>query len=242
MAMDLTSTSQYGQLGPDVVHFDVGTISFWGAPDFEAASTTPRYAMLDTTSYLHLEYYWRKDLAANRFKVSFDARQHWFDFAENAWTVGSFAHFALSYNKTGPAFVMYINGTKAISDWGTGTWGTTSERSDTYFGNSQQYTTTFDGDVAELALWDTVLSDANVATLAAGTSADQVESGSLTGYWKLIDSGTATVGSDMTIVGSPSWTTHPSISYPSSGGNAFLIGGRTRIGHGGCVDLTATKG
>ena len=80
----------------------------------------------------------------------------------------------------------------------------------------------FDGDIAEVGLWDVVLTTAEMAILAKGYSPLFVRPASLVGYWPLINAGSATGsevdrvgGNTMTHTGSPTVSAHPRIIYPS---------------------------
>ncbi|MEN6336632.1 MAG: LamG domain-containing protein [Phycisphaerales bacterium] len=57
----------------------------------------------------------------------------------------------------------------------------------------------FDGKIAHVAIWDVVLSDAEIESLAAKTTPIQdVQLAHLLGYWKLVDGPDALVGDDLT--------------------------------------------
>jgi hypothetical protein len=65
----------------------------------------------------------------------------------------------------------------------------------------------FTGKLAEFAVWDIALSDADAVLLAAGNAANTVESGNLIQYNKLAASGVAHTGSALTEVNNPTWDT-----------------------------------
>lgn len=79
----------------------------------------------------------------------------------------------------------------------------------------------FAGAVAEAAVWQQALSAAEIAQLAAGYSPLLVRAESLVAYWPLggpwgnDDLDHSGQGLDLTACGEPSWTTHPSITYPA---------------------------
>jgi hypothetical protein len=63
----------------------------------------------------------------------------------------------------------------------------------------------FDGKIAHVAIWDIVLSDGDIALLAARARPDEIQSDHLLGYWQLINSPVAFIGDPMTAYGSPAW-------------------------------------
>lgn len=75
----------------------------------------------------------------------------------------------------------------------------------------------WDGDIAEVALWNTDLSDAEIAILAAGYSPLFVHPQNLVAYWSLIrDEDQDRVGGyDMTAFNTPTIATHAPVIYPS---------------------------
>jgi hypothetical protein len=87
----------------------------------------------------------------------------------------------------------------------------------------------FNGDIAEVAIWDLTswgadaaarktAWDAAMADFAANKAPSFYTTG-LQGYWKLDGDALDYSGNgrDMTLVGSPSYSTHPSITYPGGG-------------------------
>ena len=81
----------------------------------------------------------------------------------------------------------------------------------------------FDGDIAELAQWSRVLSEAELNGLAGNNSPLFYPTG-LQWYAKMIDDTLDLVGSmTFTAYGSPTVTSHPTITYPSGTGAINLI-------------------
>lgn len=71
---------------------------------------------------------------------------------------------------------------------------------------SQDPLSYFNGKVAQVAIWDIALSDAEVAQLAEGVSPQNIQAAHLTNYWTLATDGTRTVGSyDLSSTGSPTF-------------------------------------
>lgn len=81
-------------------------------------------------------------------------------------------------------------------------------------GNGSSY---ISGRIAEAAIWDVALTDAEVAVLAKGYSPLFVRAQSLVAYWPLIrDEDQDRVGGyDLTAYNTPSIATHPPIIYPA---------------------------
>lgn len=111
----------------------------------------------------------------------------------------------------------------------------------------------FDGRIAEVAIWTSALSDANVVSLAGGAAADTVDSGNLDEYWWLYeDADSNNSGTNLTEVGSPTYSTgdHP-VSHPTYvdlagtgtltlGGTANLIRQYVSLGGTGAISLAGT--
>ena len=107
----------------------------------------------------------------------------------------------------------------------------------------------FDGKLAELAMWNLALSDANAASLAAGVLPTAIEAANLIGYWPLFDDANDDKGTaNLTEIGSPSYDTadHPEsyVELAASGGGtgggsaAMQIVKWRRIVHEGMTDTT----
>ncbi len=86
----------------------------------------------------------------------------------------------------------------------------------------------FSGRIAEAAVWDGELVEANAITLYGKDAPSLVEPGILTAYWKLIDDDVDSIGSfDLTPNGSPTFTDHvPGMNYggePAAGNPVVKI-------------------
>ena len=72
------------------------------------------------------------------------------------------------------------------------------------------------GDIAHVAVWDVVLTDDEVATLAEGISPLRVRRGSLIAYWPVGGQSTErdiVGGLNMTVNGTPTQSEEPPIPY-----------------------------
>jgi len=107
----------------------------------------------------------------------------------------------------------------------------------------------FDGKLAELAMWNIALSDANAASLAAGVLPTAIEAANLIGYWPLFDDANDDKGTaNLTEIGSPSYDTadHPEsyVELAASGGGtgsgsaAMQVMKWRRLLHEGMTDAT----
>lgn len=80
-------------------------------------------------------------------------------------------------------------------------------------------TNPFDGQIAECGVWSAALSDAEVASLAAGVSPLLVRPGSLVAYWRLIDDQATEIdllgAGALTATGTAAKTSHPRVFYPA---------------------------
>ena len=76
-----------------------------------------------------------------------------------------------------------------------------------------------DGDLAEAAIWNVALDDAEVATLAAGVSPLGVRPSGLVAYWPLIGTTSPEIDirgrTELTLNNTPTQAAHPRIFYPA---------------------------
>ena len=79
--------------------------------------------------------------------------------------------------------------------------------------------TPFAGKLAEIAIWSTDLSDAEILQLAGGTLSESIQATNLEAYWKLRSDAKDSVGSnDLTLYNSPTWDSAdspPVFNYPT---------------------------
>ena len=77
-----------------------------------------------------------------------------------------------------------------------------------------------DGQLAECAIWNVALTDAEVAILAKGYSPLLVRPQSLVGYWPTVGRTSPEIdivgGYDMTLVNTPTVAVHPRVLYPTA--------------------------
>lgn len=82
--------------------------------------------------------------------------------------------------------------------------------------------TPFAGKLAEIAIWSTDLTDAEILELAEGTLSDSIQATDLGAYWKLKSDAKDSVGSnDLTLHNAPTWDSTdspPVFNYPISTG------------------------
>ena len=84
----------------------------------------------------------------------------------------------------------------------------------------------FEGNIAEVAVWNATLNQFEVEALAAGYSALFIRPGNLVSYFPMIRGIEDRMGvSTMTATGSPSVTAHPPIIYPSPLFQGFAAAG-----------------
>lgn len=84
----------------------------------------------------------------------------------------------------------------------------------------------WNGYVAEVAIWNSVLSAGDQQSYFAGTSADQISASTLRAYWPLYTDATKFAGLDsvgsMTISGATQNALHPTITHAPAGGTATM--------------------
>lgn len=85
----------------------------------------------------------------------------------------------------------------------------------------------FDGRIAEAAIWDVALSDANVLSLGNGATPSGIDSGNLVSYWSLFDDGVdSTASNDLTAYNGASYDTgdHPTMGVLTISGTCVGAG------------------
>lgn len=124
---------------------------------------------------------------------------------------------------------VFLNGAAKVTDTTTCV-ATTLERTmvGTAYAVGAIYAPNFGGDIAEFAIYNAALTDAEVALLAAGNPASVVRAANLAAYYPLL--GTTSPEPDMqggtglTLVGAPTAAPHPPILSPSqAGGRMFQV-------------------
>lgn len=127
------------------------------------------------------------------------------------YTAGIWIHVAAVFTSA-ILHAAYINGGSKGTDTGaeSPTWvGATG-----YFvvGSYGALSTFAAGKIAEIAVWDAALSEAQLAQLAGGATPTTIQSGDLQAYWPLLDDAVDVVGSyDLTAYNSPIYSSdHPS--------------------------------
>ena len=138
-------------------------------------------------------------------------------YTSNTW---QHAVFAVS---SSDSLNLWLNGTKrtkTVTSRGvTGIDGINIAIADWNAGQARKY----DGSIAEAAMWNTQLTDAEVAVLAAGYSASLVKPQNLKAYYKLLrgNDNNFLVSHNFTLQGTPTDDIHPPITYPPSSRVAF---------------------
>jgi hypothetical protein len=141
-----------------------------------------------------------------------------------SFSVGTWAHVAGTCD--GTASYLYLNGVQSAA--GTPLSRASLTTPQTYVGGAATGAIAFpwNGDLAEVALWNVVLTPTEVAQLAAGKSAALVQAGALVAYYKIL--GTTSPepdekgGTALTVTGATA-ATHPPIDYGGQLGRMFQV-------------------
>lgn len=132
------------------------------------------------------------------------------NFSIDTWTHAA-AVFASSTSRSA-----YRDGTNKATD--TYNWIPTGlDKVSIGVRNSSAYENYFSGDIAEAAIWDVALTDAEIAMLAKGASPVMVRPASLVSYWPLIGRESPEPdrvgGYNLTLTNAPIAAAHPRIFY-----------------------------
>lgn len=133
-------------------------------------------------------------------------------YSTNTWN-NSLATFGSSTNRK-----LYLNGGSAATNTTSKAFPTVDET--IIAARATGYTSLeFDGNIAELAIWNVEISAAEYAVLNAGYSPLFIRPQSLVAYWPLIGRTSPEIdivgGYNMTLTNSPTTAAHPPIIYPS---------------------------
>ena len=213
MALDLDGTNDALTASSSVVNLDKGTFVIRVAPDWQInGSTTPRY-FFDTDTARHAFY--TVNTTAVDMQMYNDGR--YTNFETGDISTGVFHLFAFVYNKTGNIQKLYIDGIEATGSGAAGTWGSNSLGTNLHIGQRISGTERMDGDVAEIAIYSDVLTDADILSMSKGFSPLLIRPDILTSYWKNVRDETTPYFGEyaLTLVGSPTISVHPSVIYPS---------------------------
>lgn len=181
---------------------------FSGASYCEAADQAP----IDITGTVVVIAFWVKRTSTGNFphmvakgtagtgvqyKVFHGGSTYYFEIGDSGgvdqcsspgWSTGVWEHVVAVKNGTGAgAQKMYRNGVFV----GTATSNKSIQNTANTLrvGQASDGSQQFAGTIAEVGIWDVVLSDAEILALAAGVSPRQVRPGSLKGYWPLYGAG-----------------------------------------------------
>lgn len=121
----------------------------------------------------------------------------------------------------------FYNGVKQGSDTTSGGRSASTQSIGVATNNQSNGSDLFEGYIAEIAIFDTNLSDANVALLAAGDSPVAVDEANLVAYWRMDGSGSTAsdyvASATLTYTGSPGSTTGPTVDDPPATGSALPL-------------------
>jgi concanavalin A-like lectin/glucanase superfamily protein len=146
----------------------------------------------------------------------------------SAIPTGVWAHLCAVFTNNGSRSV-FLNGAAKVTDTTTVSAITVNRTmvATAYVGGSV-FAPNFGGDIAEFAVYNAALTDAEVALLAAGNPASAVRAANLAAYYPLL--GTTSPepdvqgGTGLTLVGSPAAAPHPPIlAAYQAGGRMFAV-------------------
>jgi len=149
--------------------------------------------------------------AGNLFTVLYWASVGVVNVGSSAYTgTGAWKHIACTYNSTDGAR-LYVDG---VADGTAAADGTLVDNADTLRFGDDHYANYLDGRIAEVGIWNTVLSASEIAALAARVPPPRIRRGNLNAYWPLYGLGSPEpeyAGSTLnaTLVNSPTQADHP---------------------------------
>lgn len=153
-------------------------------------------------------------IAAKSGVVGFGGRA----ISTTSWSTNTWHHHCGVFSGE-DARAVYLDGGSKGTDSTSG--GGTPSLNRTTIGGKVDLTPTlyFSGSLAEVAMWNVALTDAEAAILALGYSPLMVRPASLVAYWPLIGRLSPEIdtvgGFDMTLNNSPTTAAHPRVIYPA---------------------------
>lgn len=205
MSFDLVpATSQYLTFPITAINVAEGSFCCWFAADFAPDGTT-EYGFLDVDT---LVARLSKTTTTNKVRWEVDGRYNTFT-CTSAWTSGSWAHVACLYKKTGNILRVFINGTELVGGTAAGSWGADSPLTNITLGAYVTPSNYFDGDLAELAIYNRMLTYGEIQLLAKGWVPSVVGVDGLTLYAPLLHDALDDFGNHGTVLGGPAASVHP---------------------------------
>lgn len=143
----------------------------------------------------------------------------------NEFTESAIAYTANTWQHAAAVFTtdtdrdVYINGGSKGSAAGTEVVAPSINRTGIGCLYRQSITYYMSGKIAEVAIWDIALTQAEIAQLAGGATPTTIQSGNLLAYWPLLSDGTDSSGNskDLSASGAP---TYDSNDHPTAGAGA----------------------
>lgn len=151
-------------------------------------------------------------------------------------------HILFVCNPSGSSQVLYVNGSSVATNTTSAALSWSANGTDTFIGRHGNGEITWDmnGEISEIGVWNSALTAADAATLAAGFAPPFVQPQNIIAYWPLIrdEDQDRTGGYDLTAFNTPTIAAHPPIIYPAQVHQGFTA---TAAG-GSPYTLTAAQG
>lgn len=208
MAVDFNGTTHRGTLPSASVGGDEGSVAMWAAPDF-ASTSTSEIGFFDMTTKRTFLY---KTTGSGGVGFYFDGRER--IFTGCTWTTSALTHFVGQWKKSTDTLELYINGALQSSSGISGVWGATAVNTFELASDSSGGRL-FDGDMAELATYNRLLTANEITALSVGMSPLLVAPDARLGHWRLLADGRPYWGSTpITWIAQPPASLHPRIFVP----------------------------
>jgi concanavalin A-like lectin/glucanase superfamily protein len=220
---DASLTSQYLKRTGAAYASRPLTLSCWVKPTTVIA-LSGMCAIIDTSGTLG-GWYGRIDGSTHPRAMDFDGSSFTDAVAAASLTVGAWSHVACSFGSS--SNFVYLNGVKSTAATPSSKTGSSSPA--TFVGalDASGVTYYWDGDLAEFAIYNATLTDAEVTQLAAGNPASAVRAANLAAYYPIL--GTTSPepdvqgGTGLTLFGAPTSAPHPPMLSGFQGGRMFNV-------------------
>lgn len=219
MSYDLDGTDDYLSGTAADVPNDVGSFLVWFKPDFAENYSGSAHFWFSVEPAGYKTLYMPG--AFSNFRKDFDGWQR-DDTIDTAWAVAGWQALVLTWDKSGPTVTAQIDSETVSVGTPSGTWGSTAEGTNWFLGKYTDASGYFDGRLAHVAFWSTVLSSGNRTSLLGGANPLAISAGTLVSYWPLTGDATSAVGdADLSVTGATLQAgDNPTVDPPPTPGEA----------------------
>ena len=204
--------SGHFRFASSLIGLNTGTVALW----VKRNANTGSQSVFDSDGARHAYSLQSLGTSINTYN---DGRE--LNHAVSISTAGVWVSVVIRWNKTGNVQRVNINGVEASTSGAGGTWNSTALGTYGWIGCRYAENEIFDGAIACPALYNAVISDGDVTSLAGGAYPNTVAVASFVEMWDFAGASpeVGTNANNLTILGTSSTTTGPTLT---AGGSTFV--------------------